>query len=121
MRTKLATPARLMRVSVMPPPGLSREEANSWLRRATRTPLARRASAESCAADQRARNEPTLSAADLDSAATGADGAFGAVTALSSMPFLIRGAAGSAGAGSARARAGDSGDVVAPSTVFEDA
>src|SRR6476660_969635 len=109
MRTKLARPARLMRVSVMPPPGLSRGEANSWLRRATRTPLASRASAESCAADQRATNEPTLTVAVFDSAGAG-DGAFGAVTALRSIPFLMRGAAGNAGAESTRARAGGWGD-----------
>src|SRR6478672_557070 len=120
MRTKLDTPARLMRVSVMPPPGLSREEANSWLRRATRTPLASRASAESCAADQRATNELTLTVAGFDSAGAGADRAFGAVTALRSIPFLMRGAAGNAGAESTRARAGGWGDIVAPSTLLED-
>src|SRR6476661_6999258 len=118
MRMKLARPARLMRVSVIPPPGLSRDDANSWLSRATRTPLARRVSAESCAAAQRDMNALTVAAADL-AAAVGAAaaaleadvaGAAGAETALSSIPLVrMRGAAGSAGWESVRAGAGAAG------------
>ena len=106
---KLATPARLIRVSVTPPPGLSREDANSWLRRATRTPLCSRASAESCAAAQRATRERTVAVADAAGVVAGATGVpradavdvvggVDAATALSRPLVRMVGAAGSSGA-----------------------
>src|SRR6476469_7224063 len=118
MRMKLARPARLMRVSVVPPPGQNRDDANSWLSRATRTPLARRVSAESCAAAQRDMKAFTVAAADLAAAAGAAAVALeaevavaaGAETALSRMPLVrMRGAGGSAGWESVRAGAGAAG------------
>src|SRR6476469_2945199 len=109
MWMKLATPARFIRVSVTPPPGLSREDANSWLRRATRTPLCSRASAESCAAAQRATSERAVAVTDVGvvAGATGTPGADGVdvvggvdvATALRRPLVRMVGAAGSSGAG----------------------